>query len=98
MIDIEHENAKIVEDWFASNNRQVSCDDDTVFNIYKDISYYGSVVDNLSIKDRIRITKIQISYIRKNILGCYINKIKIQPKVLSKGMFMPFIIQRGTIM
>lgn len=69
MIDIQHENAKKVESWFINNNRQISCDDTTVFNIYKDISYYGSVIDNLSIKDRIRIAKIQISYIRKNILG-----------------------------
>ena len=69
MIDTEHENAKAVENWFKRNNKEICCDDLTVFQIYKDISYRGTILNSESIKDRIRVAKIQMSYIRKNILG-----------------------------
>lgn len=85
MIDTEHENAKIVEDWFITKGLPVSCDDETVFRIYKDISYRGKVVDNLSIKDRIRVTKIQISYIRKNVLGLLYKQNNNSAKGLREG-------------
>ena len=69
MIDTDHKNAKAVEEWFTQNNKEICCDDTTVFQIYKDISYRGSIVNSESIKDRIRVAKMQMSYIRKNILG-----------------------------
>ena len=69
MIDTKHENALKVRDWFDKNGLKLSCSDDTVVEIYKDISYYGKIVNSISFKDRVGVMKMQISFIRKNILG-----------------------------
>lgn len=44
-------------------------DDSVVFKIYKDISYINSIVESDSLSDRLKVYKIQASFIRKNILG-----------------------------
>lgn len=69
MIDIKHENALKVKDWFETRGIEYCTDDDVLVSIYKDISYYGSVVNSTSFTDRVKIMKKQISFIRKNILG-----------------------------
>ena len=69
MINTEHKNAISIKDWFLKSGKQISCNDETIFQIYKDVCYNGSIVDSLSIKDRVRVAKIQISFIRKNVLG-----------------------------
>jgi len=76
MIDLEHENAIAVKQWFVKNNLDLAIDDKTVFNIYKDISYYGKVVESDSLTDRINVYKMQSSFIKKNILGLMYDKNK----------------------
>lgn len=69
MIDLEHENSLAVRNWFRDNNRKLSIDDKTVFNIYKDISYYGRITESNSLTDRLAVYKMQSDFIKKNILG-----------------------------
>lgn len=69
MIDTKHENAIKVKDWFKSKGLEYCTDDDILVEIYKDISYYGSITSSVSLTERVRVMKTQISYIRKNILG-----------------------------
>lgn len=69
MIDLEHENALVVKRWFHHNNLELTLDDKVVFRIYKDISYYGMIVESESFSDRIDVYKMQSSFIKKNILG-----------------------------
>ena len=69
VIDLEHENAVIIKQWFIDNNLELSIDDKTVFKIYKDISYYGRIVVSESFTDRLDVYKMQSSFIKKNILG-----------------------------
>lgn len=69
MIDTKHENAVKVEEWFSSNMLEYCTDDDVLIEIYKDISYFGAITSSISYTERVRVMKIQISYIRKNILG-----------------------------
>lgn len=69
MIDTSHENAVKVENWFIANNKELDCSDQSVVQIYNDVSYYGKITESLSFKDRTQIMKKQISFIRKNILG-----------------------------
>jgi hypothetical protein len=47
----------------------MSIDDVTVMKIYKDICYYGKIVESVSFSERVKCCKIQLSFIRKNILG-----------------------------
>lgn len=69
MIDLEHENSLVVKQWFYDNNLELTLDDKVVFKIYKDISYYGRIVESESFSDRIDVYKMQSSFIKKNILG-----------------------------
>ena len=69
MIDTKHENAVKIENWFKDKNLKITCSDDVVVDIYKDICYYGKITESVSFKERVNIMKTQISYIRKNILG-----------------------------
>ena len=69
MIDTKHENAIKVKEWFDKSGIELSCSDEVVVEIYKDISYYGKIVNSISLKERIHVMKMQISFIRKNILG-----------------------------
>lgn len=74
MIDTKHEYAVEIMDWFVKNDREVNCSDEIVLQIYKDISYFGNIVDSQSLTERVRVLKMQMSYIRKNILGLmYVN-------------------------
>lgn len=69
MIDTRHENAVKVEEWFKRKGLDYCTDDDVLVEIYKDISYFGSITSSISYTERVRVMKMQISYIRKNILG-----------------------------
>ena len=69
MIDTKHENAIKVKEWFDKSGIELSCSDEVVVEIYKDISYYGKIVNSISLKERTHVMKMQISFIRKNILG-----------------------------
>ena len=69
MIDTKHENAIKVKEWFDKSGIEITCSDEIVVEIYKDICYYGNIVNSISMKERIHVMKKQISFIRKNILG-----------------------------
>lgn len=69
MIDIEHENAVKIKEWFSRNKQDYNFSENTLFDIYKELSYYGRVVESDNLKDRLHAYKMQISFIRKNILG-----------------------------
>lgn len=69
MIDLEHKNSLAVRDWFKTKSRQLAIDDRTVFEIYKDISYYGRITESASLSDRLDTYKKQSDFIKKNILG-----------------------------
>ena len=69
MIDTEHENAKVVQEWFENKGIPLEYSDSLAIQIYKDVSYYGKIVNSISYADRVRVMKKQISFIRKNILG-----------------------------
>lgn len=74
MIDTKHENALKVKEWFESKGVEYTVDDSVLVQVYKDISYYGAIVNSLSYSERVRVMRMQISYIRKNILGLLYEK------------------------
>lgn len=73
MIDNSNKNFTDISNWFYKNGLEPCISDDIVFEIYKDICYYGKITESTSIKDRIRVMKLQLSFIRKNIIGVMYN-------------------------
>ena len=85
MINLEHENSLAVRDWFKNNNIKFAIDDKTVFKIYKDISYYGCIVESTSLTERLSVYKKQSDFIKKNILGLMYNENNDSAKGIKQG-------------
>ncbi len=66
---LDYENTFKIKQWFKINNRQTSCDDETVFEIYKTLQYYGSITHSKSISGREEVIKKQMDFIRKSIVN-----------------------------
>jgi len=69
MIDTTHDNSRLIAKWFIDSGIATSITDNIVMKIYKDVCYYGKIKESISLQERVRCCKIQLSFIRKNILG-----------------------------
>lgn len=82
---LDFENTVKIKEWFNSNSIPVDCSDDVVFSLYKDIQYYGSIVNNKSVTERVNVIKKQIDFIRKSIVNILYEENGKQAKGLKCG-------------
>jgi hypothetical protein len=65
----EHKNITPIRDWLDRNSIEPTTDPSIIFNIYREVHYFGKIVNSSSFSDRIKFCKIQYDFIQKSMMN-----------------------------